>query len=121
MHRQSAWAAQWQSETAAILSGLEDWRAQHPTATLREIELALDDRLTRLRAQMLERMALTAAAATFSSQPAMAWPQCPQCDTRLEPRGQHGRDLLTHGARELHLEREYGVCPRCGEGLFPPR
>lgn len=116
----SGWAEQWQSETAAILSGLEDWRVQHPTATLRELELAVDDRLTGLRAQLLERLALSSAAATFSAQPVLAHPRCRQCGARLEPRGQHPRDLLTHGARALHLEREYGVCPGCGEGLFPP-
>lgn len=120
MSGHARWAEQWQAETTAILSGLEDWRSQHPIATLREIELAVDDRLTRLRAQLLEGLALSSAAATFSAQPVLAHPLCPQCGARLEPRGLHPRDLLTHGARALHLEREYGVCPRCGEGLFPP-
>ena len=116
----SGWAQQWQTETAAILSGLADWRAQHPTATLRELELAVDDRLTRLRAQLLESLAFQSAAAAFGDRPTLARPPGPQCGAPLEGRGQHGRDVLTHGARTMHLEREYGVCPRCGAGLFPP-
>jgi hypothetical protein len=46
-----------------ILSGLREWRLQHPKATMREIEAALDERWYRLRARMLQDVALACAAA----------------------------------------------------------
>ncbi len=35
---------QWQGQSTAILTGMEEWRFQHPQATLDEIEAAVDDR-----------------------------------------------------------------------------
>jgi|GEM_PF-5716697 len=40
--------------TEEIMSGMRTWRAQHPIATLREMEDELDARWTRVRARMLE-------------------------------------------------------------------
>jgi hypothetical protein len=112
---------QWHDEAAAVLSGLQDWRTQHPQATLRAIEAAVDERLLALRARLVERLALASAAAAVSAQPALARPACPRCGTRLQPRGRHGREVITQGNQALHLEREYAVCPTCAVGLFPPR
>ena len=36
-----------------ILTGMHEWRLQHPDATLTEIEQALDQRWYQLRARML--------------------------------------------------------------------
>jgi hypothetical protein len=111
---------QWHAEAETVLSGLQDWRTQHPRATLREIEAAVDEHLTAMRARLVERVALASAATTVSEQPAPARPTCAACGTRLEGRGRHGRDVVTHGNRVVHLEREYVVCPTCRVGLFPP-
>jgi hypothetical protein len=110
---------QWHAEAEAVLSGLKDWRVQHPRATLRAIEAAVDERLNGLRARMVERLALASAAAAVRDQPTMARPSCPTCGTRLQPRGRHARNVTTHGDQTIHLEREYAVCPTCGVGLFP--
>src|SRR5258708_5746010 len=48
----------WETLSADILSGMRDWRLQHPKATLREIEQALDERFYRLRTRMLQDLAL---------------------------------------------------------------
>lgn len=37
------------SEELMMLTGMMDWRQQHPKATLREIEEAIDERLAKLR------------------------------------------------------------------------
>jgi ribosomal protein L34E len=106
-----------------VLSGMADWRAQHPRATLSEIELELDGRLARVRARMLERVAQQSAARTWRQKAADqedAAPRCAQCGTRLEPHGRRTRRLRTSGGQELRLQRDYGVCPQCGQGLFPP-
>ncbi len=42
----------WQELSTEVLSEMKEWRLQHPKATLREIEAALDERLARLRAHV---------------------------------------------------------------------
>jgi hypothetical protein len=44
----------WRELSDEVISGMKEWRLQHPRATFREIEAAVDERLARLRAKMLE-------------------------------------------------------------------
>ncbi len=37
----------WQKLSEEVLTGMKEWRDQHPKATLNEIEEALDERLGR--------------------------------------------------------------------------
>ena len=60
----------WQRMTAEIMSGMREWRLQHPKATLREMEHELDTRWARVRARMLEDMALASVAADWTATPA---------------------------------------------------
>jgi YgiT-type zinc finger domain-containing protein len=106
--------------TEEILSGMAEWRQQHPTATLREIEAALDARWTVARAQILQGAALASAAADLRRTSPEARSPCPTCGERLEARGQEDRTLTTHGDQPLTLRRTRAVCPACGTGLFPP-
>jgi len=110
----------WHVLSAEVMTAMADWRAAHPQATFSEIEAALDERLARLRAQMLEDAALSSAASDWTAQPSAARPTCPQCAVPLQARGLATRRLQTHGGQELTLTRQYGTCPRCGAGLFPP-
>lgn len=103
-----------------ILSGMREWRLQHPNASLREIEEALDERWYRVRARMLEDLALRSSAATWSDS-LTARPTCPDCGRPLIRRGRQPRQLKTHGGQELTLTRTYGYCPKCKKGHFPPR
>ena len=66
MGRLDGFEGRWQRETEAVLSGMKDWRLQHPRATLAEIEAALDERLEGLRARLLEDLALASAVAEVS-------------------------------------------------------
>src|SRR5437879_13213951 len=103
------------------LTSMNEWRLQPPTATLSEIEAALDARLGRLRAQMLADAALASAAASWSQESSSARPPCPTCGAPLQSRGAATRDLQTQAGQAIHLTRSYGTCPACGPGLFPPR
>ncbi len=47
----------WEAVSGDMLSGMREWRLQHPTATLREIETALDEHWYRLRARRLHDLA----------------------------------------------------------------
>jgi hypothetical protein len=111
----------WHQVTQEVMTGISDWRVQHPTATFREIETELDTRLARLRARMLEDLALQSAATSWRDESRSQHPTCPTCDTPLQDRGTHARSVQTHGGQHLTLKRSYGVCPACGTGLFPPR
>lgn len=111
----------WQQLTQDVTAEMRAWRLAHPKATLRAIELELDARLARMRARMLEDLAVTSSAADWAALPAAEVPHCPACDQPLEDTGAKLRTLQTHGGQALTLERPYGVCPACGAGLFPPR
>jgi hypothetical protein len=53
----------WDALSYGILTGMHEWRLQHPDATLNEIEQALDECWYRVRACLLEDPALQREAA----------------------------------------------------------
>jgi hypothetical protein len=112
--------AHWHAMAEDVISGMQEWRLQHPRATLREIEQALDERLAKMRARMLQDAALASAAADITEAPAAVRPVCPDCGVRLQGRGMAVRELTTQHNQTVQLTRSYGVCPQCGAGLFPP-
>jgi predicted RNA-binding Zn-ribbon protein involved in translation (DUF1610 family) len=113
--------ALWNQLAHEVMSGMKEWRLQHPKATLREIEAALDERLGKMRARMLEDAALASAATDLGQAAEAERPKCPACGAVLAARGQATRELTTHFDQTIHLKRSYAVCPQCGQGLFPPR
>ena len=119
--------AKWQREIDAVMTGMKEWRLQHPRASLREIEKALDEKLSRVRARMLEDIALSSRAARLGErdeadeESASERPRCPKCGGPLGSRGEQARTLVTNHNQEITLTRSYGYCPACQAGLFPPR
>jgi hypothetical protein len=118
----AAFEQEWAALSEEVLSGMRDWRAQHPQASLREIEVELDTRWAQMRARMLENLALQSRATAWSQKETRGAepPRCPTCREVLQPRGKATRRLKTHGGQALTLPRTYGVCPRCRQGHFPP-
>ena len=110
----------WEELAEEVLSGMKEWRIQHPRATLNEMETALDERLNRMRARMLEDMALASRAANLEESETGARARCEQCETELVSRGKGKRSIQTNGGEEITLRRSYGVCPKCEVGFFPP-
>lgn len=108
----------WNGLSEEIISGMAEWRELHPRATFREIEAEVDKRLAVLRAQMLSDAAIRSAWAEWDKCDMRV--VCTTCGTRLEQKGKKKRRLQTRGGQEVELEREYGVCPKCGQGIFPP-
>ncbi len=104
----------------SILAEMESWRQAHPTATLAEIEAALDERLAALRRHLLADTIASSPQADWSSCAPDTRPRCPSCDLPLQPRGKRLRQLRSAGG-QITFERTYGYCPRCGQGFFPPR
>lgn len=84
---------QWHELAEEVLSGMKEWRLQHPKAKLREIEAALDERLGKMRARMLQDAALASAAADIQALQTAERPVCPQCGTVVEARGTQERGV----------------------------
>ena len=114
-------AAKWRESSEEVVSGVAEWREQHPKATLQEIEAALDERLGRLRARMLEDAALASQATDLRDTAMVDRPRCPKCGAAMKHQSWEKRDLLTHHGQTVTLNRSYALCPTCGEALFPPR
>lgn len=113
--------ARWHELTEAVITGIKEWRLQHPKATFREIEAAVDERLSRVRARMLQDAALLSRATEAQAEETETPLPCLACGTPLQGRGKQSRDLVTQHDQPIRLEREYAVCPDCGRGFFPPR
>ena len=111
----------WEQQAEEVILGIKEWRLQHPKATLKEIEEAVDASLAKARARLLQDVALASEATKVSSDPEVGRSQCPQCDHPLESRGQGTRSLTTYYEQRINLKRSYMVCPACRTGLFPPR
>jgi len=107
----------WSGKSEEILEGVAQWREEHPRATMREIEDEIDKRLSALRAKMISD---TANASERAKWEAAEGVQCPDCGAKLVKNGKKKRVLLTRDGREIELDREYAVCPACGQGIFPP-
>ena len=45
--------------------------------------------------------------------------RCPDCEAALVQRGRRARRVVTE-AGEVAVERDYYLCARCGQHLFPP-
>ena len=99
-----------------ILSGMWEWRLQHPKATFVEIEAEMETRIARLRSKMLEEII---AMSTARDWPEGEGVRCPKCGAKMERMGKHKRKLQAGGGSEIELEREYAECPGCGAGFFP--
>ena len=110
----------WQPLNAEVNDAMTEWRRQHPRATFQEIESSLDVQLARLRAQMLQDLALSSPSVDLPTLPESERPTCPTCGVRLEAQGKQTRTLVTEHDQTIGLSRSYATCPECGAGLFPP-
>lgn len=109
--------AGWSGLSEEIMEGVGQWRADHPKATMREIEGEIDRRLSGLRAKMISDTANASASAEWTAADGVV---CPECGAKLVKKGKKKRVLLTRDGRKIELVRDYGVCVVCGQGIFPP-
>ena len=106
---------EWQRLAVEVMAGMKAWRFQHPKATFNEIETVLDGELARVRARMLQDIALSSKAVEIreKSSEESERPKCPKCGGELKARGQHSRSLVTKHDQVIELTRSYGYCPAC--------
>lgn len=97
---------------ADLRGALAQWQAAHPTATLAEIEQAVDRQLSASRAALI---ASTAMAGEPGERPAY-----PDCGQRMHRSATRSIQLTTAHEGHVELQGQVSVCPACGAGLFPP-
>ena len=107
----------WRELSAETLSGMAEWRKQHPKATLREIEKALDERMMKLRAKVLEEAAQLSEMQTWTESEDV--PICPDCKKALEFRVKGKRELQTQGGHSIQLERDTASVQNADRAFFP--
>ena len=95
------------------------WRKKHKRATLTEIEDTVDAELVRMRAQMIQDLAMASETADMRSLVKEERPQCPQCGRPLAANGQQRRELVTEHEEGVELERSKGYCRHCKLSFFP--
>jgi uncharacterized protein with PIN domain len=95
------------------------WRKKHKRATLTEIEDTVDAELARMRAQMIQDLAMASETADLRSLAKEERPQCPQCGRPLVANGQQRRELVTDHEEGVELERSKGYCRHCKLSFFP--
>lgn len=96
----------------AVRRELASWHTTHPRATFAEMEVAVEERIYRLRAALVEER----AGAVWQQE----HPTCPSCGEGMIPRSRSARTVTMQGEEAIPVERAYVVCPACGTGLFPP-
>ncbi len=80
----------------AIITGMREWRACHPKATMREIEIEARQRVSRLEAHLIEESALQGPANQWADKPPEERPSCSNCGEALVARGRAEAPAASH-------------------------
>jgi predicted RNA-binding Zn-ribbon protein involved in translation (DUF1610 family) len=99
---------------------MSQWRRENSQASFSAIEKEVDGELARLRAQMIQDLALESSLADIRGSKAGEKVKCPECGTEVKANGQEKRRLVTDYEEEIELERSKAKCPGCGVSFFPP-
>ena len=103
-----------EESAAALLREAAEWQADHPEATLEELEVEVLQLRQRFGAQLLN----TLVRHRELQQP-VPGPRCSKCGAEMHYKGEKDRTLPTT-LGDLHLERSYYYCSACRQGVFPP-
>ena len=110
----------WSQAAEGVMLEIRDWREQHPRATLTEIEAAVDGLWAKVRARLIQEVALASEAKDIGRQRGDSCSRCSECGRRLESRGEKVRKLSAHHDQLIELRPSYGRCPVCETRVFPP-
>lgn len=102
-----------------ISAAIVEWRKEHPEATLTEIEEEVDDRVSQMRTQMVQDLALQGRTVDLTSLAKEKRPRCPQCGRPVQANGKQERKLITEHNQRIELERSQAYCPHCQVTFFP--
>lgn len=116
MKKRQKWADSFQRASEEI----SEWRASHRRASLTDIENTVDGQLAKVRAEMIQELALESALTDFKRLAPGERPPCPVCGGPLAANGKQKRQLTTTHEQKVELERSKGYCRQCGVSYFPP-
>ena len=103
------------AKAEASMDELLKWTDETPCPNLTQIE----DIVLKLRQELGQAMAETVIQAQDTAQP-VTLPACPDCGQTMQPKGSKNKAVVSR-IGELPLARAHYYCPRCQQGLFPPR
>ena len=115
MSGQKKWDELYEEASREVLR----WRRKHKRATLTEIEDTVDSEFARMRAQMIQDLALASETADLRSIPKEERPKCPNCGQPLAANGRQSRELITDHEQGVKLERSKGYCQQCKLSFSP--
>ena len=98
---------------------VQRWRRKHKKATLTEIEDTVDNELAKMRARMVQDLAMESETANLQSMANEERPKCPQCGRPLVANGRQKRRLTTDHEQKVELKRSKGYCRHCKLSFFP--
>jgi hypothetical protein len=111
----------WRDLQDKINAAIEEWRREHPEATLTEIEEAVDSRMAGMRTQMVEDLAQRGRTGRIKELPEEERPKCPRCGQPAAANGKGRRKLKTFHGQTIELERDQAYCIHCEMTFFPSR
>jgi hypothetical protein len=103
------------AEAEAVVDELLNWTDQTKEPSLAEIETVV----LQLRQRLGQHLAETAIESQAQATPVQI-PACRHCHQPTQPKGRKRKRVLT-ATGEVDVARSYFYCPRCQQGLFPPR
>lgn len=109
----------WRELQEKVNAAIDEWRKEHPEATLTEIEEAVDSQLAGVRTQMVEDLAQRGRTARIREMAAEERPECPRCGRRAAANGRGMRKLKTFHGEVIELERDQAYCIHCEMTFFP--
>ena len=112
---------QWQRWSQDMINGLQKWLQTHPQASLQETGLILDERLNRLRTQIMRDVALAIAKVKGFEIASKEQTRCHNCGMILTSLEKYQWRSQSTGGEEMDVEMHYGngTCPGCGAKLLP--
>lgn len=111
----------WTDSFQGASEEVSKWRESHRRASLTDIENTVDGQLSRVRAEMIQELALESELTDFKKLGPEERPKCPVCGGPLAANGKQKRQLTTTYEQKVELERSKGYCRECGVSYFPPR
>jgi hypothetical protein len=110
----------WRGTFEAASERVSEWRAKHPRASFTDIENTVDKQLAKVRAAMIQDLALESQLRDLKQLEAAERPKCPGCGKALAANGQQTRQLITRHDQVIELARSKGYCRHCRVSFFPP-
>lgn len=98
-----------------LLEETLDWYEEQERPTFGEIE----NKVLNMRQRLSEEVTRALVEGQETRHPSKA-PNCPKCQRRMHYKGEKGKGV-TGLIGEIELKRAYYYCPKCKEGIFPPR